>query len=68
MARLVKHLHEIDSRHLYSQGSNNFFWKPAFATGDDYWTTVRTLADHGVVHSVRGSFATVDALFICASS
>ena len=61
MARLVKHLHEIDPRHLYAQGSNNFFWNPTLAKGDDYWTTVRTPADHGVVRSVRGSFATVDA-------
>ncbi len=42
MAKLVKHLHEIDPRHLYAQGSNNFFWKPKLAPGDDYWTTVRT--------------------------
>ena len=61
MARLVKHLHEIDLRRLYAQGSNNFFWKPNLALGDDYWTTVRTLADKGVVNSVRGSFASVDA-------
>ncbi len=61
MAKLVKHLHEIDPRHLYAQGSNNFFWKPKFAEGDEYWTTVRTSADHGVMKSVRGSFATVDA-------
>ena len=61
MAKLVKHLHEIDARHLYAQGSNNFFWKPKVAEGDDYWTTVRTLVDRGLVKSVRGSFATVDA-------
>ena len=61
MAKLVKHLHDIDPRHLYAQGSNNFFWNPILAPGDDYWTTVRTSVDHGLVKSVRGSFATVDA-------
>ena len=39
MARLVKHLHEIDPRHLYAQGSNNFFWKPNLGRG-------RRLLDH----------------------
>ena len=39
MAKLVKHLHEIDPRHLYAQGSNNFFWKPALRPG-------RRLLDH----------------------
>jgi hypothetical protein len=61
MADLVKHLRELDPRHLYAQGSNNFFWKPTLAQGDDYWTTVRTFAEKGVVKSVRGSFADADA-------
>ena len=61
MAKLVKHLRDIDPRHLYAQGSNNFWWKPSFAPGDDYWTTVRTPVDHGMAEPVRGSFATIDA-------
>jgi hypothetical protein len=61
MARLVKHLHEIDPRHLYTQGSNNFFWNPKLAPGDDYWTTFRTQNEKNGLKPVRGSFATIDA-------
>ena len=61
MADMVQQLRLWDNRHLYAQGSNNFFWDPQLAEGDDYWTTVRTrTAPGGPVHNVRGSFATVD--------
>ena len=61
MAAIIAHLQAIDPRHLYAQGSNNWFWKPKLAQGDDYWTTVRTLNERGKVRSVRGSFADADA-------
>ena len=61
MADMVKQLRQRDNRRLYAQGSNNYFWDPQLAEGDDYWTTVRTrTAKGGPVHNVRGSFATVD--------
>jgi hypothetical protein len=61
MGDMVRQLRQRDRRHLYAQGSNNYFWDPQLAEGDDYWTTVRTrTAKGGVMHNVRGSFATVD--------
>ena len=58
---MVRRLRQRDRRHLYARGSNNFFWAPSVAEGDDYWTTVRTrTAEGGPMHNVRGSFATVD--------
>ena len=41
MAEMVKSLRARDRRHLYAQGSNNYFWDPTLAENDDYWTTVR---------------------------
>jgi hypothetical protein len=61
MKDAVQALRDADQTRLYAQGSNNYFWKPTLAAGDDYWTTVRTMNDHGVVKSVRGSFADADA-------
>ncbi|MCU7497148.1 MAG: hypothetical protein HF311_16875, partial [Ignavibacteria bacterium] len=58
MAAMVSDLRARDPRHLYAQGSNNFYWDPSPGAGDDFWTTMRTGKD--AAHSVRGSFATVD--------
>ena len=55
MAAIVGRLHGKDPRHLYAQGSNNFFWDPRLAEGDDYWTTMRTRP--GTEGAVRGSFS-----------
>ena len=61
MGGMVRDLRRKDPRHLYAQGSNNYFWDPQVAEGDDYWTTVRTRTENGgPIHNVRGSFATVD--------
>jgi hypothetical protein len=61
MGDMVRQLRQRDRRHLYTQGSNNYFWDPSLAEGDDYWTTVRThTARGGPMHNVRGSYATVD--------
>ena len=62
MANLVRHLRDVDPSRLYVQGSNNFFWDPHLAPGDDYWTTMRTRDSRGKVHITRGSFATVDGI------
>jgi hypothetical protein len=53
MAPLVKHFRELDPRHLYAQGSNNWFPRPD--KGDDYLTSFQVDGK-----KVRGSFATVD--------
>jgi hypothetical protein len=58
-ARTVAALRQFDPSRLYAQGSNNEFGRPTLATGDDYWTTARTLAD-SVEHAVRGSFSHAD--------
>lgn len=42
MYDLVAHFKEIDSRHLYAQGSNNVHWNPNLAEGDDFWVTCKT--------------------------
>ena len=42
MGEMVSHLRNYDCRHLYAQGSNNFYNTPALSPGDDYWTTAMT--------------------------
>ncbi|MHC4442427.1 MAG: sugar-binding domain-containing protein [Planctomycetota bacterium] len=42
MAKFVSGFRDKDPRHLYAQGSNNFFDNPSLAEGDDYWTTFMT--------------------------
>jgi hypothetical protein len=58
MAAIVHRLHQKDPRHLYAQGSNNFFWDPRLAEGDDYWTTMRTRPE--AEGAVRGTFSHAD--------
>ena len=62
LGKMVNDLRARDSRHLYAQGSNNFFSDPTLAKGDDYWTTARTgkeQPDHNT--DVRGSFSFADS-------
>ena len=40
MARLVQHCKREDSRHLYAEGSNNFWATPSLAPGDEFWTAM----------------------------
>lgn len=47
----------IDSRHLYSQGSNNFQFMPKILENDDFFTGVR----FGKKRLIRGSYAQCDA-------
>jgi len=61
MGDIISHFRQLDPRHLYAQGSNNLFWAPALAAGDDYWTTMRTRNAQGT-HVARGSMATVDGV------
>ena len=54
MAPFISHFRSLDSRHLYSQGTNN--WFPTVYSGDDYWSSFQVKG-----RKIRGSFATVDA-------
>ncbi len=42
MSEMIRQFRSYDNRHLYAEGSNNFFWHPSLAEGDDYWTTTMT--------------------------
>ena len=46
-----------DSRHLYTQGSNNFQWFPNVIENDDFFVGVRLANDR----LIRGSYAMCDA-------
>jgi hypothetical protein len=54
MAPFVQHFRALDARHLYAQGTNN--WFSTLAAGDDYWASFQVGGK-----KIRGSFATVDA-------
>ena len=47
----------LDSRHLYSQGSNNFQFEPKILENDDFFSGVR----FGKNRLIRGSYAQCDA-------
>lgn len=57
MKRLIERFRALHPEMLYAQGSNNFFWDPSYAEGDDYWTTMRTKKVGG---EVRASFGHSD--------
>ena len=48
---------KFDSRHLYTQGSNNFQWYPSVLENDDFFVGVRLSKDR----LLRGSYAMCDA-------
>lgn len=48
---------KFDSRHLYTQGSNNFQWFPNVIENDDFFVGVRLANDR----LIRGSYAMCDA-------
>jgi len=54
MAGVVQQLRAFDSRHLYAQGTNN--WFPGPGAGDDYYASFQYQGK-----KLRGSYATVDA-------
>ncbi len=52
-AAFVKHFRELDGRHLYAEGTNN--WVPFVPPGDDYFASFQVRGQ-----KVRGSFGSVD--------
>ncbi|WP_169082447.1 sugar-binding domain-containing protein [Paenibacillus sp. PL91] len=57
MSALLKEYRERDSRRLYAEGANNYFWAPSFSEESDFWVTMRT--GHGG-SIVRASFSHAD--------
>jgi hypothetical protein len=53
MAPFIRQFHVLDPRHLYAQGSNNWFQKPDLE--DDYYCAFQYNNRH-----IRGSYAAVD--------
>jgi len=53
MAPVVKHFRQLDSRHLYAQGTNN--WFGMVDAGDDFWVSWQVRWQ-----KIRGSYAAVD--------
>ena len=42
MNAMVTHLRDLDSRHLYADGSNNVLWDPRPQATNDFWVTAKT--------------------------
>lgn len=61
MAEMVSTFRNIDSRHLYASGSNNFLGYSGYAKGDDYFTTCRVPGENTIANHARGSFSFADA-------
>lgn len=57
MGRVLAEYHNIDSRHLYTQGSNNFQFFPNIQPEDDFFSGVRLSRER----LIRGSYAQCDA-------
>ena len=54
---VLKAYKEVDTRHLYTQGSNNFQFVPVILEHDDFFSGVRFSKDR----LIRGSYAMCDA-------
>lgn len=57
MAEIIRHYKQMDTRHLYTQGSNNFQWTPVILPEDDFFCGVRFSKDR----QIRASYAMCDA-------
>lgn len=57
MAEIIRNYKETDSRHLYTQGSNNFQHTPVLLPEDDFYVGVRFSKNR----LIRGSYGMCDA-------
>lgn len=57
ISEFVAALRKYDSRPLYTEGSNSFFWDPVKPAESDFWVTMRTAPGNAMV---RGSFSHAD--------
>lgn len=55
--KILKDYKDLDNRHLYTQGSNNFQFTPVILENDDFFCGVRFSKDR----LIRGSYAMCDA-------
>jgi hypothetical protein len=60
--KMVADFKNYDSRRLYVQGTNAFFYDPRPGFFDDYWVTMWTRKETNGKYDVRGSFATTEDL------
>ncbi len=56
MNDIIKGYKAVDTRHLYTQGSNNFQWYPCIVEEDDFFSGVR----FSIERQIRGSYAMCD--------
>ncbi|MDO5519646.1 MAG: glycoside hydrolase family 2 TIM barrel-domain containing protein [bacterium] len=56
MAEILSHYKAMDTRHLYTEGSNNFQFTPVILEEDDFFVGVRFSKDR----LIRGSYAMCD--------
>ncbi len=62
MNQIVAGFRHKDDRHLYAQGSNNFFWNAVQQPGDDFWVTMRTGPENDQYSTdTRGAFSFADS-------
>ncbi len=62
MNQIVAGFRQKDNRHLFAQGSNNFFWNPVQQPGDDFWVTMRTGPEKDNNNTdTRGAFSFADS-------
>lgn len=62
MAKITDHLRDIDNRHLYAFGSNNFYWDTHTHPLEDFFVSMRNgkeLANNST--DLRGSFSFADS-------
>lgn len=57
MAEIIRNYREVDDRHLYTQGSNNFQHTPVLLPEDDFFVGVRFSKNR----LIRGSYGMCDA-------
>lgn len=57
IAKIIREFKEVDSRPLYTQGSNNFQFAPVILDEEDFFVGVRFSGDR----LIRGSYAMCDA-------
>lgn len=61
MKEFADHFREIDSRHLYTYGSNAFLGRKGNLPGQEFWVTCRTGDGDGYSTHTRASFSFFDA-------
>ncbi|WP_167619363.1 sugar-binding domain-containing protein [Maribellus sediminis] len=62
MAKMVAEFKQYDSRILFAQGSNNYFWDPQVQPGEDFFVSMRTQTRaKNSDFDIRASFSFADS-------